>query len=713
MLRSMCCFIRRFVRRTVPLALAISMWGLAATGAGSFALANVATEPVDSSAVVPAPRMLGGGSSSTCAVTAGGGVKCWGWNGEGQLGDGTTANRTTPAYVSGLTSGIVSVSVSNNSACALTVDGGVKCWGWNVYGQLGDGTTIDRHSPVDVVGLGSGVSQIHVGMFNACALTTVGGVKCWGENNAGQVGDGTTTERLTPTDVVGLTSGVADLSPSGGHAHNCVVTLAGGAKCWGWNHFGQLGDGTTTTRLTPVDVSGLTSGVAAIGMGTEENCALTTGGGLKCWGYNWAGSLGDGTTQQRHTPVDVSGLTSGVVAVSSGNDGHTCALTDVGGVKCWGYNHYGQVGDGTTVDRLTAVDVAGLASGVAQLASGYYTNCVTTNEAGVKCWGLNSSGQVGDETTVNRLTPVDVSGSFYRTECPTLIASAHTSFTMSDGYAVASVASFSPSAGYALEGSATLTCQSDGTWNGAVPTATALLPLFVIPGATSVLESDSRTTALAVPVSLTRPGVDTITVQWTTVQVPGDRPEQADPTADYTPTSGTVTFNPGETAKTVAIAVNGDTLVEPDEYIIVSFHDPINAAMGGFWGLGIGVITNDDHARVTPAASSILEGDSSTTILAVTVTLSNPSTQTVTVQWTTVQVPGDRPEQADPTADYTPTSGTVTFNPGETAKTVAIAVNGDTLVEPDEYVIVSFHDPINATMGGFWGLGIGVITNDD
>jgi archaellum component FlaF (FlaF/FlaG flagellin family) len=235
----------------------------------------------------------------------------------------------------------------------------------------------------------------------------------------------------------------------------------------------------------------------------------------------------------------------------------------------------------------------------------------------------------------------------------------------------------------------------------------------VVPGVASTTERDSGTTTLAVPVTLSVPSTQVVTAQWNTLQVPGNRPDQADPTTDYTPTSGTVTFNPGETDTTVSITINGDSLVEPDEYVIVSFHDPTNATMGGFWGLGIGFIDNDDHAVATPGIASMIEGNTGTTTLALPITLTNPSMQTVTVQWTTVQVPGDRPDQADPTTDYTPTSGTVTFAPGETDTTVTIAITGDTLVEPDEYIIVSFHDPTNAIIGGFWGLGVGVITDND
>ena len=200
-------------------------------------------------------------------------------------------------------------------------------------------------------------TAVSAGVFHTCALTEAGGAKCWGSNFSGEVGDGTTTGRLSPVDVVGLTSGVALVSAEG---HSCALTTSGGVMCWGLNSFGKLGDGTTVNRSTPADVVGLTIGAASVSVGGAHTCALTTSGGVKCWGHNAQGQLGDGTTTGfiSVTPVDVVGLTSGVTAISAGET-YTCALTTSGGVMCWGRNATGQLGDGTTTDRDTPVDVTG------------------------------------------------------------------------------------------------------------------------------------------------------------------------------------------------------------------------------------------------------------------------------------------------------------------------------------------------------------------
>jgi alpha-tubulin suppressor-like RCC1 family protein len=383
---------------------------------GHLASAFVLIVAALSLSLVTAPQASAGtatqisaGYDHTCALTTGGGAKCWGSNYFGQLGNGTTTDSSTPVDVSGLTSGVAAISAGGYHTCALTTGGGAKCWGWNYGGELGNGgTATSSLIPVDVSGLSSGVAAISAGGYHTCALTTGGGAKCWGYNYAGELGNGTTTDSSTPVDVSGLTSGVAAISA--GRDHTCALTTGGRAKCWGSNEYGQLGNGTTTIpSLTPVNVWGLSSGVAAISAGDYHTCALTAGGGVKCWGRNLEGQLGNGTTTGSSTPVDVSGLTSGIGAIDGGY--HTCALTTAGGAKCWGSNSSGELGNGTTTTHSsTPVDVSDLSSGVAVISAGDEYTCALTSEGGVKCWGRNLEGQLGNGTTTGSSTPVDVVG---------------------------------------------------------------------------------------------------------------------------------------------------------------------------------------------------------------------------------------------------------------------------------------------------------------
>ncbi len=353
------------------------------------------------------PPQIAAGESHTCALTSMGAVKCWGSNAYGLLGDGTTTNRSTPVQVSGLTSGVVQITVGSTHSCALMVTGVVRCWGWNSAGQLGDGTTTNRSTPVQVSGLPSGVTQIAAGSSYSCALLATGSARCWGYNGTGGLGDGTTTDRLTPVQVSGLAATAAQLSAATSR-FTCALLVGGDVKCWGWNPSGQLGDGTTTDRLTPVQVAGLTAGVQQISTGAFHSCVVVASA-VKCWGNNSRGQLGTGNLGHGFTPLQVPGLTSGAQQVSAGG-GHTCALLVAGLLKCWGENLKGQLGDGTTTDRLTPVQVSGFTSNIAQVSAGRDYTCVALSSGAVRCWGNNSRGQLGDGTTTDRLTPVDVVG---------------------------------------------------------------------------------------------------------------------------------------------------------------------------------------------------------------------------------------------------------------------------------------------------------------
>ncbi len=363
--------------------------------------------PVEVDGLTSRVVTVSAGGAHTCALTARGQIKCWGDNFFGQLGDGITTDQLNPVDVIDLSSGLVSISAGNSHTCAMTAAGGVKCWGHNNYGQLGIGTTIDQSTPVDVIGLSDGVVSVAAGGWHTCAVTTSGGVKCWGHNGSGQLGIGTTIDQFTPVDVIGLSSDVVSVST--GEYHTCALTTSGGVKCWGNNNHGRLGDNTTTHHQSPVDVNGLTSGGKSVSAGGSHTCAATTAGEVKCWGYNVYGQLGDGTTTDRHSPVDVSDLSSEVISVSAGIF-HTCGVTTTGELKCWGNNEYGQLGDGTATDQSTPVDVIGLPDGVVSVAAGGWHTCGVTTLGGVKCWGSNEHGQLGDGTTDNRSIPDDVVG---------------------------------------------------------------------------------------------------------------------------------------------------------------------------------------------------------------------------------------------------------------------------------------------------------------
>lgn len=264
--------------------------------------------PVDVKGLLNITAVSANGGHS-CALLTSGKVKCWGNNSNGQLGDGTTttiariaASPLSMPDVEGL-SDVVQVSAGGLHTCALLKSGSVKCWGYNATGQLGDGTSgTDRRTPVDVVGL-TGVTQISASGGHACAVLINGTAKCWGWNGFGQLGDGTSgTSKLTPVDVVGLT-GVTQISA--GTNSSCAALANGTAKCWGDNAMGQLGDGTSgTNRLTPIEVIGLTS-VTQIDVGNQYSCAVNASRTTKCWGLNNSGQLGDGTTTARFSPVEV------------------------------------------------------------------------------------------------------------------------------------------------------------------------------------------------------------------------------------------------------------------------------------------------------------------------------------------------------------------------------------------------------------------------
>ena len=345
------------------------------------------------------------GDSYSVALKNDGIVWDWGDNYGGQLGDGTTINQSTPVQVRSLT-GIISIATGYYHTLALKDDGTLWAWGVNGNGQLGDGTEGNlKMTPVPVSDL-TGVTTVAAGCVHTVALKNDGTVWAWGWNGLGQLGDGTeNNQRATPVQVSGITGVTA---VAGGQAHSVALKNDGTVWAWGDNEYGQLGDGTTTNRLTPVQVSGLTDVTAVSVGGGCHSIALKNDGTVWAWGQNAFGGLGDGTeNNQRTTPVQVNGLT-GVIALAAGIS-YSVALKNDGTVWAWGWNGKGQLGDGTTTKRTTPVQVSDL-TGVTAVAAGG-SHCVALkNDGTLWAWGYNHHGQLGDGTTTDRTTPVQVSG---------------------------------------------------------------------------------------------------------------------------------------------------------------------------------------------------------------------------------------------------------------------------------------------------------------
>jgi len=357
------------------------------------------------------PQQIAAGAHHTCVVLVSGLVDCWGQGFYGNLGNGSGLDRAIPTPVIGLpgpahTAG--AVSAGTLTACAL-VGLEADCWGQ----MTGDGSPLFtvHTSAVGVKGLpANGVSQVSAAS-GGCALVRLGGLatglRCWGANPVGQLGNGTTSPSTMPVKVLGLSNGVQSVAT--GATHSCALVHNSGAYCWGWNKYGQLGDGTTTNRSTAVAVTGLPLKLAQIAAADDHSCALLTAGTVKCWGANGSGQLGDGTTSDSSTPVAVTGLT-GVVAIALGS-GFTCALTGAGAVECWGVNAQGELGDGSTTDSKTPVAVSGLTSGVVSIAAGDAHACAVLVTGPVTCWGDNSGGELGNGVIGGMSTaPVTVAG---------------------------------------------------------------------------------------------------------------------------------------------------------------------------------------------------------------------------------------------------------------------------------------------------------------
>jgi len=344
---------------------------------------------------------ISAGGNQGCAITPKERLKCWGYNYYGQLGIGASSeDEYKPVLVPNLEN-VKKVSVGTYNTCAVLAGGKLKCWGYNTYGAVGDGSTTERRTPKQVEGLTSGVKGVSVGEYHTCAVLTNGKVKCWGYNSDGEIGNGTSgNEFYTPQTVSNIENAT---QVSAGNYFTCA-TVNEKAKCWGNNGDGALGDGTNDSRDKPTQVHNLDKNVKRVATGPYHACAIIGDGRLKCWGDNYYGGVGTGSnTNEYETPQQVVGMETGVSRVDAG-EYFTCAVQN-GKAKCWGDNADNQLGNGETEAKDVPAQVFGLTKNVVDVATAYTHACALLKSGAAKCWGSNADGEVGINDEVNDQIP--------------------------------------------------------------------------------------------------------------------------------------------------------------------------------------------------------------------------------------------------------------------------------------------------------------------
>ena len=366
------------------------------------------------------------GTGFSCALTYQGGVQCWGEGNSGRLGNNANSDTDHPVAVVAVGGGtdlledIVSIDSGYAHSCALSATGGVVCWGVGENGRLGNNASTNQNHPVAVVESGTGtglladIVQVGVGEAHSCALTTAGGVLCWGKATDGQLGNDSTTDSERPVAVVEDASSSTPLNDiiqiSVGDNHTCALTVERRVVCWGNGTNGQLGNGGTQSASAPVSVS--LEDVVQISSGASHTCALKFGGGVFCWGSGTDGRLGNGDVVKQNTPVAVVEVGGGptplgnIAQIRTGGE-HTCALNSSGEVFCWGKGTEGQLGNDDVASSDYPVAVAETGD-IVQVAVGDEHTCALTNGGKVLCWGDGTNGELGNDDVAGSDSPVAV-----------------------------------------------------------------------------------------------------------------------------------------------------------------------------------------------------------------------------------------------------------------------------------------------------------------
>ena len=320
--------------------------------------------------------------STTCALRQSGLATCWGANSYYQLGYVMSDGSAKRNSIKGVTDAI-SVAPGFDHTCVVLRDGSVGCCGNNTFDQLGNSslTALGNADVSQVAGTSSAVAA-SAAVYHTCVRLTGGGIQCWGN---GALGNGSSDSSAVPVTVTGIANATAIAAGGNdmGSEFNCAILSGGVVKCWGVNDRGQLGNGSKISANSPVALTGVTN-AAAIAAGGEHACAVLGDETARCWGYNFNGQLGDGTTTDSSVPLLIQDVTS-VVAVAAG-ESHSCVMRIDGTILCWGANKFGQLGDGTTTDRMAPVEVTGI-SNAAAIAAGGDRTCALLDTGAVTCWG--------------------------------------------------------------------------------------------------------------------------------------------------------------------------------------------------------------------------------------------------------------------------------------------------------------------------------------
>jgi len=381
----------------IPLAAAAALSGVSFAGA-----ANASTQ-ADTGSLGTVVSLANSGNS-VCAVLSSGKAECWGYNGNGQLGNGTTASSDIPVAVHGITNAkAVSGDVNGQSFCALLSTGQLKCWGYNGFGELGNGTTTSFTVPVSVKKISTATAVLGGGN-GFCARLSSKHLDCWGYGGSGQLGNGSFNNSDVPVAVRSISAAVTMISGSNSF---CALLSTSRVNCWGSGSSGQLGDGSFNGSDVPVRVTGITTAKAVTDMGHSSVCALLSSSKVDCWGYNGDGELGNGTTASSATPVGVLGISTAKAVSGNFNGQSFCVVLSTDHLKCWGYNGFGELGNGTTTNFTVPVSVKNISTATA-VFGGENGFCALLSSKHLDCWGAGGFGQLGNGSFNSSDVPVAV-----------------------------------------------------------------------------------------------------------------------------------------------------------------------------------------------------------------------------------------------------------------------------------------------------------------